>query len=153
MAHEISPFENDKSVHCPWQVEESLVSSDCINSPLGNYFRFEGWKELGKPGKKKKWQFEIKWCCFWDTLGKFWLYFLSTSSFICATAVHNKCQSAAEFEIMLPYFISPNCTFWIFDIPNNYYKTVWKVWCNHTPRMYIQCQICEATQHHLKKKV
>lgn len=100
---------------------------------------------------KKKWQFEIKWCCFWDTLGKFWLYFLSASSFICATAVC-KCQSAAEFEIMLPYFILPNCTFWIFDIPNNYYKTVWKVWCNHTPRMYIQCQICEATQHHFKKK-
>lgn len=118
----------------------------------GQLLQVWGVERAGETWKKKKRQFEIKWCCFWDTLGKFWLYFLSASSFICATAVHNKCQSAAEFEIMLPYFISPNCTFWIFDIPNNYYKTVWKVWCNHTPRMYIQCQICEATQHHLKKK-
>lgn len=40
-------------MHSPGQVEEGLVSSDCIHSPLGNYLRFERWKELGKPTKEK----------------------------------------------------------------------------------------------------
>ena len=50
----ILPFKNDKSMHGPRQVEKSFVSSDSINSLLGNYLRFERRKELRKSMKKKK---------------------------------------------------------------------------------------------------
>lgn len=36
-------------MHSPGQVEEGFVSSDRIHSPLGDYLRFERWKELRKP--------------------------------------------------------------------------------------------------------
>ncbi|KAI3369798.1 hypothetical protein L3Q82_024624, partial [Scortum barcoo] len=45
---------DDESMHSPGQVEEGLVSSDCIHSLLGNHLRFERWKELWKPAKEKK---------------------------------------------------------------------------------------------------
>lgn len=38
-------------MHGPGQVQEGLVSSDCIHSLLGDNLRFERWKELGKPTK------------------------------------------------------------------------------------------------------
>lgn len=41
-------------MHRPGQVKKSFVRSDCIHSPLGDYLRFERWKELRKPTKKKK---------------------------------------------------------------------------------------------------
>ena len=53
-------------MHSPRQVEEGLVSSDCLHSPLGNYLRFERWEELGKSTKQsvvveiKGWSDQIK---------------------------------------------------------------------------------------------
>lgn len=55
------PFKNDKGMHGPGQVEKSLVSSNRINSPLGNYLRFERWKELRKSMEKKDSSVEMKW--------------------------------------------------------------------------------------------
>lgn len=42
-------------MHHPGQVQEGLVGSDSINSPLSNDFRFEGRKKLRKPtGERNK---------------------------------------------------------------------------------------------------
>lgn len=47
------PFQDDKRVHSPRQVEESLVRSDCIHSPVSYDLWFERREELGKPTKYK----------------------------------------------------------------------------------------------------
>lgn len=49
----ILPFQDDKGMHRPGQVKKGFVCSDCIHSPLGDYLRFERWKELRKPTKEK----------------------------------------------------------------------------------------------------
>lgn len=44
------------------------------------------------------------------------------SGFICESAVHNKHSSTAEFEVMLPCFISASCAFHVSDIPQTITK-------------------------------
>lgn len=51
------PFEKDQGVHGPGQVDEGLVGSDCIHSPLGNQLRLERREELGKPTGEGKEEF------------------------------------------------------------------------------------------------
>ncbi|KAF3856948.1 hypothetical protein F7725_017671 [Dissostichus mawsoni] len=50
--HNVRPYH--KGMHSPGQIEEGLVSSHCIHSPLGNHLRFERRKELGNLRKTIK---------------------------------------------------------------------------------------------------
>lgn len=51
-------------MHCPGQVKKGLVCSNCIHGPLGDYLRFERWKELRKPTKEKLRHYSANIACY-----------------------------------------------------------------------------------------